>query len=105
MSRVCIITGKGTLSGNTRSHSLRATRRKWKANLQPVKLVIDGKVEELKFPHVLLNPQKTRLITKEGKSILPFYYSSLFSGSTIISKLILLFILTSVLISSINLCN
>lgn len=48
MSRVCIKTGKGTLSGNTRSHSLRATRRKWKANLQPVKLVIDGKVRRVK---------------------------------------------------------
>lgn len=48
MSRVCIITGKGTLSGNTRSHSLRATRRKWKVNLQPVKLVIDGKVRRVK---------------------------------------------------------
>jgi large subunit ribosomal protein L28 len=48
MSRVCIVTGKGTLSGNNRSHSLRATRRKWNANLQPVKLVINGKVKKVK---------------------------------------------------------
>lgn len=34
MSRVCAKTGKKTGFGNTRSHSLRATRRNWKANLQ-----------------------------------------------------------------------
>ena len=30
MSRVCAISGKGPLTGNKRSHSLRATRRKRK---------------------------------------------------------------------------
>ena len=44
MSRYCPITGKGPLSGNNRSHSLRATRRRWNVNLQKRKLVIDGKV-------------------------------------------------------------
>ncbi|CDC41980.1 50S ribosomal protein L28 [Firmicutes bacterium CAG:449] len=44
MSRVCPLTGKGPLSGNARSHSLRATRRKWNVNLQPVKVEIDGRV-------------------------------------------------------------
>jgi len=34
MSRICVKTGKKTSYGNTRSHSLRATRRAWKANLQ-----------------------------------------------------------------------
>ena len=28
MSKVCAITGKGPLSGNKRSHSMRASRRK-----------------------------------------------------------------------------
>ncbi len=41
MSRICEISGKRPLSGNNRSHSLRATRRKWNVNLQTV--VIDGK--------------------------------------------------------------
>lgn len=49
MSRVCILTGKGPLSGNARSHSLRATRRKWNVNLQPVKVNIDGRVVTLKL--------------------------------------------------------
>jgi len=44
MSRICPLTGKGPLSGNKRSHSLRATRRRWNVNLQPVKVEIDGRV-------------------------------------------------------------
>ena len=44
MSRVCPLTGKAPLSGNARSHSLRATRRRWNVNLQPVKVEIDGRV-------------------------------------------------------------
>lgn len=40
MSRYCPMTGKGPASGNARSHSLRATRRRWGVNLQKVK--IDG---------------------------------------------------------------
>ena len=34
MSRVCELSGRGPLSGNNRSHSLRATRRRWNVNLQ-----------------------------------------------------------------------
>ena len=49
MSRVCPLTGKGPLSGNARSHSLRATRRKWNVNLQPVKVEIDGRVCRVKL--------------------------------------------------------
>lgn len=43
MSRVCEITGKGPMSGNNRSHSLHATRRKWNVNLQTVTMMVDGK--------------------------------------------------------------
>jgi len=43
MSRYCPITGKGPVSGNARSHSLRATRRRWNVNLQKRKILIDGK--------------------------------------------------------------
>ena len=44
MSRVCPLTGKHPISGNKRSHSLRATRRRWNVNLQPCKVEIDGRV-------------------------------------------------------------
>ena len=39
MARRCYVTGKKGMSGNNRSHSLHATRRKWKANLQKVKII------------------------------------------------------------------
>ncbi len=42
MSRVCPVTGKGSLSGNSRSHSLRASRRRWNCNLQVRTVVVDG---------------------------------------------------------------
>lgn len=57
MSRVCQITGKKALSGNRRSHSLRATRRKWNVNLQTVKVIIDGK------------PQKVRISARALKTL------------------------------------
>jgi len=42
MSRVCQLTGKGPLTGNKRSHSLIATRRRWNVNLHTYKVTIDG---------------------------------------------------------------
>ena len=38
MARRCYVTGLGSTSGNNRSHSLQATRRTWKANLQKVRI-------------------------------------------------------------------
>ncbi len=49
MSRVCAVTGKRPLSGNKRSNSMRATKRKWNVNLQKVKVVIDGKPQTVKM--------------------------------------------------------
>lgn len=49
MSRICAVTGKGPLSGNNRSDSLRATRRRWNVNLQKVKVMIDGKPQTIKM--------------------------------------------------------
>lgn len=49
MARKCIVTGKGPMSGNNRSHSLRATRRDWKVNLQKVRLEIDGKIQTVRI--------------------------------------------------------
>ena len=45
MSRVCSICGKGQTSGNNVSHSNRKTKRAFKANVQKVSYVKDGKVE------------------------------------------------------------
>lgn len=39
MSKVCVVTGVKSMKGNTRSHSLHATNKTFKANLQKVKIV------------------------------------------------------------------
>lgn len=49
MSRVCPVTGKGPLSGNNRSHSLRATRRRWNTNLQKFRVEVDGQVQTVRM--------------------------------------------------------
>lgn len=49
MSRVCVVTGKGPLSGNNRSHSLRATRRVQNPNLQKFKININGKMTTVRL--------------------------------------------------------
>lgn len=40
--RVCEITGKGTTTGNSVSHSHRLNKRIWKINLQNTKITING---------------------------------------------------------------
>lgn len=42
MARVCMISWKKTKAGNNRSHSMRATKRKYKVNLIKKKMIIDG---------------------------------------------------------------
>ena len=49
MSRRCEISGVGPLSGNKRSHSLRATRRVWNGNLQKYRININGKMITVKM--------------------------------------------------------
>lgn len=45
----CYVTGKQTLFGNKRSHALNTTRRKWKSNLQTVRIVQeDGTTKKVK---------------------------------------------------------
>ena len=43
MSRVCNVCGKGQTTGNNVSHSNRKTRRTFKANVQKISYVEDGK--------------------------------------------------------------
>ena len=48
LKTVCMRSGKRQLSGNNRSHSLRATRRKWNVNLQNVTMMVDGKPKKVR---------------------------------------------------------
>lgn len=43
MSRVCHVTGKKPASGNKRSHALNTSKRRFDANLQKVRIMVDGK--------------------------------------------------------------
>lgn len=42
MSKICVICGKGRVSGNNVSHSNRKTKRTFSANLHKVKVEVDG---------------------------------------------------------------
>lgn len=68
MSRTCVKTGRKTGFGNTRSHSLRHTRRTWKVNLQK-KRVFDpatGAYKTMKVSAAYLRTLAKRL--SEGKT-------------------------------------
>ncbi|WP_059104661.1 50S ribosomal protein L28 [Shouchella shacheensis] len=43
MARECYITGRKSRSGNKRSHALNKTKRRWGANVQKVRILVDGK--------------------------------------------------------------
>lgn len=60
MSKVCEVSGKKALSGNNRSHSLRATRRKWNVNLQKVHMIVDGKPQTVKVSARALKTLKSK---------------------------------------------
>ncbi|MGP1414256.1 MAG: 50S ribosomal protein L28 [Bacillales bacterium] len=63
MSRVCPITGKGPLTGNARSHSLIATRRRWNVNLQTYKIEINGKPYKVR-----MSARAYRALNKSSKT-------------------------------------
>lgn len=43
MGRKCVITGRKTRFGKKRSHAMNASSRKWKANVQKVRILVNGK--------------------------------------------------------------
>ena len=70
MSYKCDITGKGKQFGNNRSHSLRATPKAWKPNLQTKTLIIDGQKVRLKLAASTIRTLKkyqTQIDAKELK--------------------------------------
>ncbi len=48
MSRQCDLCGKGTIFGNTVSHSKNRVRRTWRPNIQAIKTMINGTVITVK---------------------------------------------------------
>ena len=47
MAKVCYVTGRKARSGNTRSHAMNANKRKGKANLQKVTILVDGQPKKV----------------------------------------------------------
>jgi large subunit ribosomal protein L28 len=43
MSRICVVCGKAPSFGHNRSHSMRATPRRWNPNVQKVHMLLKGK--------------------------------------------------------------
>lgn len=64
MPKVCPITGKKQISGNSRSHSLRATRRKWNVNLQNVTMMVDGKPKKVR-----ISTRALRTLKNQAKAV------------------------------------
>ncbi|MBT2731577.1 MULTISPECIES: 50S ribosomal protein L28 [Carnobacterium] len=56
MAKECAITGRKARSGNNRSHAMNKSKRTWGANLQKVRIMIDG------------SPQKVWVSTRALKS-------------------------------------
>ncbi|NGQ93825.1 50S ribosomal protein L28 [Brevibacillus sp. SYP-B805] len=61
MARRCFVTGKQGKAGNARSHSMRATRRKWGVNVQKVRILVDGKPKRV---YVSTRALKSGLVTR-----------------------------------------
>ncbi len=47
MSKECVITGRKSRSGNRRSHAMNSSKRTWKANLQKVRILVNGKPKKV----------------------------------------------------------
>ena len=62
MARKCYVTGLGSSSGNKRSHSLQASRRTWKANLQKVRI----KDDKGRVVRVYVSTRALRTMAKNG---------------------------------------
>lgn len=58
MSRVCEMTGKGSMSGKKVSHSNRKSNKKWGANIQKVTMVVDGKKKKVRVSTKYLKTMK-----------------------------------------------
>lgn len=69
MPRVCVKTGKKTSFGNTRSHSMRHSRRQWKPNIQTKRVFdpVTGTFKKMKVSTSYLRTLAKRL--REGKTV------------------------------------
>ena len=69
MARICSKTGKKTTFGNTRSNSLRHTRRNWMANIQKKRVFdpVSGVFKTMRVSTSYLRTMAKRM--QQGKSV------------------------------------
>ncbi len=63
MARKCVVTGKGTVSGNNVSHSHKKTRRIWKLNTVKKKIFLE---DENRYVKVKISTRGLRTLNKKG---------------------------------------
>ncbi|MDH3225930.1 MAG: 50S ribosomal protein L28 [Thermoleophilia bacterium] len=63
MSRVCQVTGRRPVSGNNRSHSMRATRRRFMPNVQTRRFWVPS---ENRFVRLTVSARGLKVIDKVG---------------------------------------
>ncbi len=63
MSRVCQVTGKGTISGNNVSHAKNRTKRKFFVNIQSHRFWVEN---ENKYVKLKVSTKGMRIIDKKG---------------------------------------
>ncbi len=63
MSAVCMITGKGTISGNNVAHCNKKTRRTFQANLHWKRIFVPS---ENRYVRIRLSSKGLRIIDKKG---------------------------------------
>ncbi len=67
MSRKCPLTGKGPMSGNYVSHSMRHNRRRFNVNLQWTTVVVDGKKQRIRVSTAAIRTLRKNAKAKETK--------------------------------------
>lgn len=65
MSRKDQITGRGQMTGNSRSHALNHSRKTWKVNLQPVKV----KTGKNSSKRVMVSTKTMKTLRKQNKLV------------------------------------
>ena len=63
MSKICVVTGRKTVSGNKVSHSNIKTKRKWNINMIKKKIFLE---DENRYVTVKLSTKAMRTLSKKG---------------------------------------
>lgn len=63
MARRCVVTGRGTATGNNISHSHKKTRRIWKVNIVKKRIFLE---DENRYVTVKLSTRALRTLNKKG---------------------------------------